>query len=512
MNAAASHPVLSCDEARALEARLFGGDEAKEWPAMQQAGAGVAAGVLRDFAEIGGFPAAGRVLVLIGKGHNGGDALIAARVVLEKFPAAQAEVIFVFGERALKPLVVRAWRELSAVGERVRGSAGRGPASEAGEPPALLGYDLCLDGIFGFQFRPPVSPEVAALLQRVNAASIRLRAAVDLPSGLSESSGAGDAMFRADFTYATGIVKLPVVNGTHAEAVGRLRYLDLGFFDGVESEGRLRVLTPQVLAPLAALRRAESDKRTYGHVLIVAGSRHYPGAALMATLAALRAGAGLVTSFVPETLVPAFAAMAPEAMWVGWPETPGGSHALEGQHLLREKLERADAMVLGPGLGREPETLALVREIVKTTPVPVVLDADALQPDIARIGTTRRILTPHMGELRRVLAGGDFYETPAGREAVVVVKGRLTAVTAEGGRRGEYSPFGGPVLARGGSGDLLAGITGAMLALTPEDPKLAATRAVVWHGMAADALARVNGQTAVRTTQLLDYLSVVLRG
>jgi len=112
MTALPAHPILSCDEARAFEARLFGNDEAREWPAMQRAGRAVAAAVLDDFREIGGFSAAGRMLVLVGKGHNGGDALIAARAILEQYPQAGADVLFVFGEQALRPLAQRAWQEL----------------------------------------------------------------------------------------------------------------------------------------------------------------------------------------------------------------------------------------------------------------------------------------------------------------------------------------------------------------------------------------------------------------
>jgi NAD(P)H-hydrate epimerase len=147
---------------------------------------------------------------------------------------------------------------------------------------------------------------------------------------------------------------------------------------------------------------------------------------------------------------------------------------------------------------------------VATSPVPVVIDADALQPDIVRAGTAPRILTPHLGELRRMLEGDDFYTTPAGREATVIVKGRITGIS-QGVRTAFYSPFGGPVLARGGSGDILAGMVGTMLAQSPTDLPLAAARGVVWHGLAADALARANGQVAVRTTQLLDFLAPALR-
>ena len=484
----ASDPILSCAEARAFEAARFGGDEALEWPAMQRAGRALAAAVLRDFLEIGGFPPAeGRVLVLAGKGHNAGDALLAAGELLKDFPGATVDVLFVFGERALRPLAARAWRELvQRGGERVRVVA---------EPPDGRLYSLCLDGIFGFQFRPPVEPRVAAVIERINAASIRFRAAVDLPSA---------ELFRADFTYATGIVKTPVLASANA---GRVRYLDLGFFEPtcVAPDALARVLTPALLAPLAALRASQSDKRTYGHVGLVGGSRDFPGAILMAALAALRSGAGLVTAFVPESLAAAFAARAPEVMWVGWPETPAGGLALEGNHLLQGRRARLDALVIGPGLGREAETLALVRDIVATSSVPVVLDADALQADIVGAGLAARVLTPHAGEWARVAVS-------VPDRAVVVLKRPVTRIQG-GGMGGPvyFSLAGGPVLARGGSGDLLAGLIGGLLAQTPADPMLAAARGTLWHGLAADALARAHGQTSVMTTQVLDYLGPVLR-
>src|SRR3954465_12397765 len=111
-----AHPVLTCDETRELENKLFGRDEAREWPAMQRAGRAIAAAVLQDYREIGGFPADGRILTVVGKGHNGGDALIATQAILEKFPAAQATIIFAFGQKPLRPLAARAWRELSQSG------------------------------------------------------------------------------------------------------------------------------------------------------------------------------------------------------------------------------------------------------------------------------------------------------------------------------------------------------------------------------------------------------------
>jgi len=271
-------------------------------------------------------------------------------------------------------------------------------------------------------------------------------------------------------------------------------------------------------------------------VIVVGGSTGMAGAPCLCGLAALRSGAGLVTAFVPESLVPAFAARAPEAMWVGWPETPDGGLALEGRHLLRARLDHASALVIGPGLGREAETLALVADLVESAKVPLVLDADALQSEIVRAGKAVRILTPHAGEFARIKDA-----VPTG--ATLVLKGPVTRIEsraglqpafgrAKGGLKSRpaaeaivyHSFFGGPVLARGGSGDVLAGLIGGLLAQIvaerPSAPRggesasatlLAAARGVVWHGLAADALARAHGQTAVATTQLLDFLPAVLR-
>ena len=488
-------PILSCDEARALESGLFRGDEVREWAAMQQAGQAIAAAVMKDAEEIGGLPPAARLLVLVGKGHNGGDALIAAQAVLEHLPGARADVIFVFGSRPLRPLARRAWMALAHHGGvRVTSRSARRETRVDGEP--RHGYDLCLDGVFGFQFRPPADPALEKFFAWVNDRPIRLRAAVDLPSA---------GLFRADFTYATGSVKSPVVD---AAVAARVRYLDLGFFRGDEP-GDERVLTSRVLAPLAGLRSPQSDKRTYGHVMIVAGSRNFPGAALMTVLAALRSGAGLVTAFVPESVVGAFAARAPEAMWVGWPETPSGGLALEGEHLLRERIERATALVIGPGLGRDPETVALGASLARSSRVPLVLDADALRPEIVDAGKAPRIVTPHAGEFDRIRGGAPLREFARRPGLTVVLKGPVTRVAHAGVVY--HSFFGGPVLARGGSGDVLSGLSGGLLAQTPAEPELAAARAVVWHGRAADLLARAHGQTSVCVTQLLDFLPAALR-
>jgi NAD(P)H-hydrate epimerase len=504
MREIASHPVLSLEEAKAFEASLFRGEEALEWAAMQKAGAAVGAAVLADYLEIGAFPPGARILVLLGKGHNGGDALLAAKTILLRVPGATADVVLLFGERALRPLAARAYRELfHAVPERVRLVSSTEIEGQ--------NYSVSLDGIFGFQFRPPFDSRTRQVFEIVDRLDVDFRAAVDLPSGLGDS-----AALSADFTYATGSVKGPCLESANGRKVGRLRYLDLGFFDGdaqgltlAKTPEALRVLAPSILRPLRKLRDPQSDKRSHGHLFVVAGSRHYPGAALMSILSAVRSGTGFVTAFVPESLVPAFAARVPEAIFVGWPETPDGGLALEGFHLLRERLDRATALLVGPGMGREPETLALVSDIAKSVTVPFVADADALQAGIVEQGSAPRILTPHAGEFARVAGQRSLESYCRDAKAITVLKGPHTRISD--GKTSYVSCAGGPILARGGSGDILGGLIGGLLAQTPDSPLACACRGVAWQGRAADLWARNCGQVAVSTTQLLDFLPQALR-
>ncbi len=549
-----AHPVFSCKEALAWERRQLIGGEPAEWAAMQRAGRGVAQAILRDSAESGGLRPAARLLILAGKGHNGGDALLAARALLAACPQGTATVLAVFGERAFRPLAARAWRELleAAPGRLEIVSARTLRERLAAEEE----WDLCLDGILGLQFRLPLPADLANLLAALNEhRSFGLRVALDLPTGVGEENA--PVAFRADFTYATGIVKEPVLRAVSAPWVGRLRYLDLGFFDAAEPAlVHQHVLTSGVLDPLRDLRPAGCDKRTFGHLLVVAGSRTMPGAALMAVLSALRSGAGLVTAVVPETFIPAFAARAPEAMWLPAAETPDGAIALENLTALRPHLGRATAVLIGPGLGQERETQALVQGILSLAECPVVLDADALRPQVFDTLGVREnrpvVITPHLGEFLRLRGsgpkraavvepavsaspGGEGFSpampvppggagfTPAmpsvenaelidfamERNVLAVLKGPLSRLTD--GHAVWHSLAGGPVLARGGSGDLLAGLIAGRLATGGGDsPLVRVAQGLLWHGLAADHLARHQGATSAVATDLLTHLAPAL--
>lgn len=505
-----SHPILTCDEAQAFEKELLRGDSAA-WTAMSRAGRSLGQAVLADFAEIGRFPSQASILVLLGKGHNGGDALIAAGEILKHFPKVEVSILPAQPLEDCRTLTRRALDELQRTGR----------AQIVTQIKALSSaFTLCLDGVLGMNFKPPMREPYGQFIKAINGHErITLRAAVDLPSGL------GDGGFRADFTYATGIAKAPLFDPANAAEVGRVRYLDIGFFDasydGPASVGE-DVLLPEVLNPLRGLRPAQSDKRTFGHLFVLSGSRDMPGALLMSVKAALRSGVGLVTVFAPESVAPHFAAAVPEAMWVPFPETPDGGLALEGRHLLQKHAGKATALLTGSGLGREPETLQLVKDCLGTLNLPTVVDADALMPEVIAASAQRApdagpvVLTPHAGEFKRLSGRGSADYDSAALKAycrehsvVTLFKGAISRISD--GEQIANATFGGPVLARGGSGDILAGLCGGLLAQRPTDGFSVACMASAWHGLAASHLARRLGPQAVTTTDLLDHLGPVLR-
>ena len=372
-------------------------------------------------------------------------------------------------------------------------------------------------------FQPPLREPLTALIEAINNYQpLDLRAAVDLPSGHGEPSD--PLTFRADFSYATGIVKKPLLQDS--ATCGRVRYVDLGFFQSAHAptlQAREFILIPSILDPLRGLRPAAADKRSFGHLFIVGGSTGMPGALLMTVRAAVRSGVGLVTVFAPASVVPAMAAQVPEAMWVAWPETSNGTLNPRGLPLLQQRVGRATAVLAGPGFGRDRNTEMLTQELVRRVECPVILDADALRSRVIEVVQARKphfgpvIVTPHMGEFMRIAklaqvsnANDALVSFSSFYKVMTVLKGPNTRICD--GERIVYSTWGGPVLARGGSGDLLAGLIGGMVAQAANGELEVVARGLALHGLAAEQLARSKGQVMVHTCELLDYLPAVIRG
>jgi NAD(P)H-hydrate epimerase len=497
MCASARLPVLSCAEAAAAEAAFIARDAGLSWKLMNRAARGVAAEAL---SLLGRKPE--RILVLAGKGNNGADAFLAAL----RCARPGTEIVAVFAEGGpARAQAQRAW-SVRKKGVRIGVVAAANLRRLAG-----LEFDLIFDGILGQGFRAPLSAELRSFLRATE--TLRgLRVAVDLPSGLGDDA-AGPA-FRADLTVSIGCLKRPLLAPKSARFVGRLRVLDIGLPLGETEEA---CVTDASLAPLRRPRRARSDKRYQGRLLIIGGSERMPGAVLMNTVAALRSGAGLVTTCLPESVRAKAAVAYPEAMWRGMDTGRDGTIAASNLKELRTLMAEKDALLVGSGMGEK--AAKLIGAVGAVADGALVLDADALRPSVitASRPTKIRVLLPHAGEFRR-LSGRDASVSAARAYArktktIIVLKGPVTCVTD--GTRAIHVPFGGPVLARGGSGDLLAGIVASVLSrrlelgLTPFDAVVLAT---TWHARAADWLRETLGEEAVRTTDLLPGLSPVLRG
>ena len=513
------YPVFSLEKAKAFERSILKDDPEMTSRAMEQAGRAIGEALFQDYQEIRRWPDHPEMLVLAGKGLNTGDALIACETLLAKLPDLRVRLVTTIPEEDWNPLS-------AAVLHRLRPLMGSSlsivPASGFLEEENQA-YAVVLDGLYGLGFRPPLRESAAALLKRVNENDrIELRAAVDAPSGVGESADPGS--FVADFTYMPGVAKAPCFVPAHVSFVGRIRFLEIDSFLSQPSPPGQRdfVASPFYFKSLNRLRSGQSDKRTYGHGLILAGSPRMPGAAVMATLGALQSGAGLVTTLTAANVSTHLAGVVPEAMWRPLQLTNEGGIDVEVVRVLGQLADQAHAVLIGPGLVMDRATTFAICRIIRETPLPLVLDASALTQDViaAVLGRPLKagsvVITPHRGEYARMLGPK---EDPQDLQALIgfsrryrvttLLKGSPTLVCD--GERVIYLAVGGPVLARGGAGDILAGMLLTQLAQHPEKPLEATLHAATWHGAAADALARDQGAVAVRTTDLLACLAPSLR-
>ncbi len=490
---------------------------------MERAGAAVASAAWELLSPAVPDPL---VVILAGKGNNGGDGLVVARL-LEGM-----------GVRTRTFLLARG-RELKgdAAFNRVRLLRRRLPLAEItgeedlpGLADSLAGADLIVDGIFGTGFRGKARGLPARVIGLINRASRRSAPprvlAIDIPSGLDGASGeaAGEAV-RADRTVTMGLVKTGMIRGEGLNLCGRITVADLSFPDDLvsEIESDREAITPGDLYPLLQSRSPTSHKGDYGRLLIVAGSPGMTGAAALAAAAALRAGTGLVTVGVPESLTPVLEGISVEAMTLALPENPDGTISPGALGPILKFCRGVDAAALGPGLSRNRATGRLVGELVWKCPVPLIVDADGLnliarRRKVLKKARANLILTPHPGEMLR-LAGLEKDELSRDREETarsfareygltLVLKGAGTLVAGPSGPLW-INLNGNPGMATGGSGDLLTGLIAGFRARGLDD-SAAARLGVFVHGAAGDRAARLRGMTGMIPSDLLEEIPAVL--
>jgi ADP-dependent NAD(P)H-hydrate dehydratase / NAD(P)H-hydrate epimerase len=450
-------PLYSASQMRVAEER-YPGYPASIPELMERAGTAVAAETMLA------YPAARRFACVCGEGSNGGDGRVAARVLRE------------------------AGHHADETTER------------------LDEYDVVIDALFGTGFRGKPRPEAANLIARINEAPGAV-VAVDLPSGVDASTGeVAGAAVHADLTVTFHAPKVGLVVAPGRFHAGRVVVADIGL-EHIPTDTRRA--TRELLSVVP--RRREGDtKYTAGAVLVVGGQPGMTGAAALTARAAFRADAGYVTLAVPAGSLPVVETLVLEAVKVGWEE----EHAAE---TIVPAAERAGALALGPGLGRGERRRALVHELLEQIDLPAVVDADALHEldPVPRSAPT--VLTPHAGELARLLGTDSAWVGAHRLEAaqlaaerfgcVVLLKGSDTIV-ADPDHGAVVCDFGPPALATAGTGDVLTGVVAAFLAKGLE-PQVAAAAGAVAHGLAAQLVAHTSGLVA---SDLLDTLPAALDG
>jgi NAD(P)H-hydrate epimerase len=517
-------PILTSAQMRAAEEAAFARDVQVE-ALMNKAGAGVAQVVTKFFQK------PGRCIVFAGKGHNAGDALFAAQCL--ELCGWKIEVRLAFKEADCSDLTRKKLADLCRRPPEILGAASSKtatadfiatlvePFSDAtdqtqttrstisteefscGAAPLVI-----LDGLLGVGAKPPLREPIRSACREINELRATTGAyvfAVDLPTGLDTDSGKTDRdCVVADFTVTIGYAKTGLVADGALNYVGRIEVVPLDELRPPQTKSKQIIASPAVFRGLLPRRKYNSYKNQFGRVGVVAGSKGFVGAALMASQAALRAGAGLVEVFVPEEIYEIVAGAAfMEAM-----VKPVASY----RHLLKEK---ADVWAIGPGLGKSHATEML--ELIEKIKEPMVLDADGLnivseKTSVLRRGKGKRLLTPHPGEMKRLFPEQQDSRAQTATKfsdrfpITLLLKGSRTIV-AERGRPLSYNTTGNPGMATGGMGDVLTGVCAGLLGqgLSPYD----AARVGAWLCGRAAEIAIFNGnqsEESLLPRDVLDHL------
>ncbi len=511
--------VLTADEMRQCDERTVERVGTSSQDLMEAAGSRVAEFVARQ------FPSAQHILVLCGKGNNGGDGLVAARhlesggkqvrlILLSPFEQLSQDARAMFEKL---PQALKKSSMLLATEEDLD----RAPFQDC-----FHATELFLDAILGTGFHPPLRGVAAALKSKLVDHPVPV-VSVDLPTGWDADSAAMAASdaFRSDAVITFTAPKLAHVFGALTRGPVAVTQIgspaELAISNaGLHWTGASKKIVEQP-------RALDSNKGGFGHVLVIGGSAGKGGAAAMASLAAMRAGAGLTTAAVPRSIAPIVAGFAPELMTLLLDESSSGSISVNNidPAKMGKMLKGMTTLAIGPGLGRESETAEFVRELVLHSSLPTVLDADGLNAFEGRnelLDGSKRplVLTPHPGEMARLL-GCTIADVERDRlstartfatehHVTLVLKGWRTLVAHPDGSIA-VNTSGNPALAKGGSGDILTGMVAALVAQFPKRIQQAVECAVWLHGAAADLFARERDEHTMLATEILQHLSQAIQ-
>jgi len=510
--------ILTADEMRTTDRVTTERYNVPSLDLMEHAGRAVARFVLHE------FPEALRITALCGKGNNGGDGFVAIRFLMEAGRKVQLLLLGHPDELKGDAKAMFERLEIPPIIAADEATLGTARVSEL-----LAESQLFLDAIVGTGFKPPLKGVALALRSRINNLSARV-VAVDIPSGWDSDSREYlvDGAYRADAVVTFTAPKLAHVCGNLTDSTYKpIVVAPIGSPDESIVSNLNLAWTGASKKITETPRPADSNKGKYGHVLVIGGSYGKAGAPAMASLAALRTGAGLVTAAVAQPILDSVARVTPELMTI--PLRAGNQGEISSGNLdtdtLKDLLDKKTVLAIGPGLGQSHETEKFLLGLLERMNLPTVLDADALNilaKHPYRIDGRNRllILTPHPGEMAR-LAGISTSEVQANREPLarefsmknhvtLVLKGWRTLIAHPDGSIA-INTTGNPGMAKGGSGDILTGIVAAMLAQYPHLAGEAVNAAVYLHGLAADFALREQNEHTLLATDTIAHLSTAFR-
>lgn len=435
-----------------------------------------------------------RIAILCGKGNNGGDGMVIARQLYTRFRPHALHVVLLADPAELKGDAAANYRMLQVCGCPV----------EREIPADARTATIVVDALLGTGITGPATGRMLEGIRAINSAFPLAKAvAVDIPSGLpSDLPDPVGEFARADYTVTFTAPKLGQVQPMNCDLVGELIVGAIGSPESLYAGAKISVIEPPMFRDLLAPRPRWGHKGTFGHALIIGGSPGKTGAPSMTGMAALRAGAGLVTVASAAEAIPQIAAHAPELM------------TADVDCDLDQLMHGKTVIAIGPGLGRDEHAANLVRKAVGFEG-PMVMDADSLLADLPDMHGRTRILTPHPGEMGRLTGKAiaevqkDRLGTARGfatdRGITLLLKGERTVIAFPDGRAW-INPTGTPALGTGGTGDVLTGLIAGMLAQFPKRPDEAVAAAVYLGGLAAEIGAREIGEQPFTATDILRYL------
>jgi hydroxyethylthiazole kinase-like uncharacterized protein yjeF len=467
---------------------------------MENAGSRVVEFLARKFAPLSSH----RMVVICGKGNNGGDGLVVARQLHTRFHPQALHAVLVADPADLRGEAADNFRMLTACG----------CAFSRQVTPDMRLATLVIDGLLGTGVKGPATGVVLESIREINTGfPLAKIVAVDIPSGMPSDSGAPVGEFvRADYTVTFTAVKVSQALPPNCDHVGELHVVPIGSPPELFADVALSLVESRQFQELLAPRPRSGHKGDFGHVLVIGGAHGKTGAAAMTGLAALRAGAGLVTVACSDSNL---TAVTPTLMTAPLPDSQS----------VAALAEKKDVIAIGPGLGADPTLVSLTRSLFADSDKLMVVDAEGLNalagqfPNLPNTGRLR-VLTPHPGEMSR-LTGKSVAAIQADRtgaagtfatekNVVLILKGERTLIAFPNGRVW-ITPTGTPAMGTGGTGDILTGMIAGFLGQFPKQPELAIAAAVYLHGLSGELGAAAKGEKSLIATDLLDFLPAAIQ-